>query len=98
MDQTANLLDKLTQAVSFKYPGKVAPGVLISHLPNKQYYVSILQYGSNHMDKKVMHSAKHESLEHALKTVTQEFLRKNRPQTNPVEELVKVANVDLGAL
>ena len=87
MEDLQLLLNKLTQAVSYKYKGGCAPGVTISYLPNKQYYVSILKYGRDHLDKRVMHSAKSESLADALDNVTNQFLRAQAVDKNPVDEL-----------
>ena len=84
----SNLLTKLTSAVSFHYKNShVAPGVTISYLPTKEFYVSIIQYGASHRDKKVMHKVKDYSLERAIKAVTREFLNSISIERNPIDEL-----------
>lgn len=87
LDKTAELLRKLTRAVSHRYKGNCAPGITISMLPNNQYYVSICSYGTSHKDKKVMHKTSNERLENALTEITKEFLKANYVERNPVDEL-----------
>lgn len=81
------LLDKLTKAVSFQYPGKCAPSVLVSWLPNKSYYVSIVRYEDSFEDKKVMHRVRNTSLLSALKDLADQFLKSVVKERDPLDEL-----------
>lgn len=81
------LIQKLAKAASFQYPGKCAPGVIVSWLPSKEWYVSITKYEDSHEDKKVMHKARNKSLIVALKEVSNELLGSVLRQMDPLEEL-----------
>lgn len=98
MENFQELFVKLTNAVSYKYPGPCSPSVLVSALPNKTYYVSILKYGKNHKDKAVLHKAYDKDLCRAVEAVTQQFLSATDAPKNPLDELkehvTKSANID----
>lgn len=81
------LLEKLSKAVSFQYPGKCAPSVLVSCLPNKHYYVSVVRYEESFEDKKVMHKARNTSLFEALKDVADQLLKSVIKEKDPLDEL-----------
>lgn len=81
------LIEKLSKAVSFQYPGKCAPSVVISWLPNKSWYVSIVRYEDGHDDKKVLHKARNASLASALKDVSKQLLDSVVRERNPLDEL-----------
>jgi len=81
------LVEKLSKAVSFQYPGKCAPSVIISWLPSKEWYVSILRYEDSHEDKKVMHKARNKSLEVALKDISEQLLKSVVKEKDPLDEL-----------
>ncbi len=83
----ASLMDKLTKAVSYKYKGGCAPSIIVSWLPNKTFYVSIVKYNGSHKDKQIMHHATALTLESALQSVTKNFLAAVKEQKNPVDEL-----------
>lgn len=87
MENFQKLLVKLTNAVSYKYPGACAPSVIVSSLSNNEYYVSIVKYGSSHKDKMVLHKAYNKDLCRAVEAVTQQFLSATNAPTNPIEEL-----------
>lgn len=89
------LLEKLTKAVSFQYPGKCAPNVLTSYLPNKTWYVSINQYEDSAEDKKVMHKARNTSLLHALKDVSNQLLKSVVKDRDPLDDLNFYLGTDL---
>lgn len=86
-NKTSQLLSKLTRAVSHKYKGNCAPGITISWLPTNRYYVSICSYGTSHKDKKVMHKITSDDLNAALSRITEEFLKANYVERDPIDDL-----------
>jgi hypothetical protein len=89
INDTSELLDKLTKAVSFKYKGdKTAPGITISSLKNGQYYCSIVRYsGAFAKGKEVVCSAKGSDLFIAIRDAAQSFLSKATITRDPLQEL-----------
>jgi hypothetical protein len=85
---TEQLVDKLTKAISFKYKeDKTVPGLTVASL-KKGFYCSIVRYGGAFgKDKKVLCSAKADSLDQALKSVATKFLDLDDSPQNPVQEL-----------
>lgn len=81
------LLEKLTKAVSFQYPGKCAPGVITSWLPSKEWYVSITRYEDGHADKQVMHKTRNKSLQVALQDISRQLLASVVRERDPLDEL-----------
>ncbi len=81
------LIEKLSKAASFQYPGKCAPSVIISWLPSKEWYVSILRYEDSHEDKKVMHKVRNKSLEAALREISDQLLKSVIKEKDPLDEL-----------
>ena len=81
------LLEKLCKAVSFQYPGKCAPSVLTSYLPNKTWYVSINQYEDSSEDKKVLHKARNTSLMFALQDISKQLLKSVVKDRDPLDNL-----------
>lgn len=80
------LLDLLTQAVSFKYPtDAVRPGVIVSSLRNGSYYVAVHRFGNTVKNKEIVHKATCISLSEALKKVSVQVVGKQG--TNPVDKL-----------
>lgn len=80
------LLDKLAKAVSFRYPGKCAPSVIVSWLPNKSWYVSIVRYEES-FEKVVMHKARNTSLLSALKDISEQLLKAVVKERDPLDDL-----------
>lgn len=81
------LLELLTQAVSFKYPtDAVRPGVIVSSLRNGQFYVAVHRYGSTVKNKEIVHKATCANLGEALKKVSTQVVGK-QSQDNPVDKL-----------
>lgn len=90
----SQLIDKLTNAVSFKFKDDAtSPNVTISKLRNG-YYCSVVRYSkSGAIQKKVVVcKATADSLEDAVKTVVTEFLKVAQPQPDPLQELHRIAN------
>lgn len=85
---TEQLLDKLTNAISFRFSDdKTAPGVTVARLKGG-YYCSIVRYaGAFAKDKEVVCSAKEKSLAATLKTLATTFVSMNTTPRDPVQEL-----------
>ncbi len=89
MTDVTNLIDKLTSAVSFKFKeDATSPNVTISKL-RKGYYCSVVRYtkGPAAKNKIVVCSASADTLEGAVKGVTDSFLKVAKPELNPLQEL-----------
>lgn len=82
-----DLIDKLSKAVSFQYPGKCAPSVVISWLPTKEWYVSIVKYEFSANDKQIMHKTRNQCLTTALQVVSRQLLDTIVEERNPLDEL-----------
>jgi hypothetical protein len=90
----SQLIDKLTNAVSFKYAeDATSPNVTISKL-RKGYYCSVVRYAkSGAVQKKVVVcNAKADNLGDAVRNVVSAFLKIAQPQPDPLSELDKLAN------
>jgi hypothetical protein len=90
----SQLIDKLTNAVSFKYAeDATSPNVTISKL-RKGYYCSVVRYAkSGAVQKKVVVcNAKADTLPDAVRNVVNAFLKIAQPQPDPLSELDKLAN------
>ncbi len=89
------LIDKLTNAVSFKFKeDATSPNVTISKLRHG-YYCSVVRYaksGGTGQKKIVVCKAEAPNLEDAVKGVVGAFLKVAAPQPDPVQELDKLAN------
>jgi hypothetical protein len=89
------LIDKLTNAVSFKFKEDgTSPGVTISKL-RSGYYCSVVRYaksGAVGQKKIVVCKAEASSLEEAVKNVASSFLKVAQPQPDPVQELDKLVS------
>jgi hypothetical protein len=88
------LIDKLTNAVSFKFKDDAtSPNLTISKLRHG-YYCSVVRYSKNGAIQKkvVVCKATASNLEDAVKTVVTEFLKVAQPQPDPLQELDKLAN------
>ena len=95
---TANvlqLIDKLTNAVSFKFKeDATSPGVTISKLRHG-YYCSVVRYAKNGITgqkKIVVCKSEASSLEDAVKNVVGAFLKVATPVLDPLQELDRLAN------
>lgn len=82
------LLDKLTNAVSYKFrEDKTSPSVVVSRL-KKGYYCSVVRYGNAFAkDKKVVCNARGGDLQTTLKELASKFLVVAAEPKNPVQEL-----------
>lgn len=87
MQDTEILIEKLSKAVSFQYPGKAAPSVVVSFLPNQEWYVSICRYEDGHTDKHVMHKTRNKSLPAALQDISRQLLASVVRERDPLDEL-----------
>jgi hypothetical protein len=89
------LIDKLTNAVSFKFKEDgTSPGVTISKLRHG-YYCSVVRYaknGTTGQKKQVVCKAEASTLEGAVKGTVNAFLKIAQPQPDPLQELNKLAN------
>jgi hypothetical protein len=85
---TQNLIDKLTNAISFQFKeDKTAPGLTISKLKTG-YYCSVIRYNQPFGKGKIVFcKAKSATLPEALTAVSKEFLSKSDQPKNPVQEL-----------
>lgn len=85
---TEQLVDKLTKAISYRYKeDKTVPGITVASL-KKGYYCSIVRFGGPFgRDKKVLCSAKADTLDSALKEVAAKFLSMSNAPKDPVQEL-----------
>lgn len=87
---TKELIDKITKALSFKFPNdRMMPGITISHLKNGNFYVSLLRHNPN---KKVIHKYQDPDLDVALSTVGRFLLESEVRDLNPLDELSNVLN------
>lgn len=88
MNNTEQLMDKLTNAVSFKFKeDKTAPSIVTSRL-KKGYYCSVVRYGGPFArDKKVVCNARGNDLSSTLKELANKFLALNTLPKDPVQEL-----------
>lgn len=82
------LMDKLTDAVAFKFKDdKTAPGVTVSRL-KKGYYCSVVRYGGAFArDKQVVCHVRGDDLPTALTSLAKTFVSMNAQPKNPVQEL-----------
>ena len=82
------IMDKLTEAVSFKFKeDKTAPGITISKL-KKGYYCSIVRYaGAFAKDKEVVCNARGDNLSTALMSLADTFVKMNAMPKDPIQEL-----------
>ena len=81
---TKTLIEKITKALSFKYPNdRMMPGITISLLRNNNFYVSVVRYCP---DKKVLHKTQGPNLDLALRSVGRELVGPSQDLT-PIEEL-----------
>ncbi len=87
MQDTNILIEKLSKAVSFQYPGKAAPSVVVSFLPNQEWYVSICRYEDGHADKQVMHKTRNKSLTIALQDISRQLLASVVRERDPLDDL-----------
>jgi len=85
---TEQLVNALTQAISYKFrEDKTAPGLTVSAL-KKGYYCSIVRYdGPFAREKKVVCKAKGDTLQAALREVADQFLNSDNTPKDPVQEL-----------
>jgi hypothetical protein len=85
---TDQLMEKLTDAISYKFrEDKTAPGVTTSRL-KKGYYCSVVRYdGAFAKGKQVVCSARGDSLTSALKSLAASFVTVAAEPKNPVQEL-----------
>ena len=86
MNNTEQLIDKLTKAIAFKFSAdKTAPGLTIAALKTG-YYCSVVRYeGAFAKDKKVFCSAKGDTMSAAVKSVADQFLKATKK--DPIQEL-----------
>lgn len=90
----SQLLDKLTNAVSFKFKDDgTSPNVTISKL-RQGYYCSVVRYAKQGATQKkvVVCKAQAASLEDAVKGVVGAFLKVAAPNPDPIQLLDKLAN------
>lgn len=91
MIDTIQLINKLTNAVSYNFKEDgTSPNITISKL-RKGYYCSVVRFTKNAKTKKhgkvVVVSAKGDTLDQALNQVAISFLKAFQPERNPLLEL-----------
>lgn len=80
---TKVLIEKLTKALSFKYPNdRSMPGVTIAFLRNGNFYASLVRYQP---DKKVIHKGEDKDLNRLLTRLGKELV--GNKERNPMDEL-----------
>lgn len=92
---TLELINKLTNAVSYKYKeDATSPNLTISKLRNGHYYCSVVRYAKSGGSQKKVVVCKSETpnLEDSVKNVVNAFLKIAQPQPDPLQELDKLAN------
>ena len=92
---TLELIDKLTNAVSFKFKDDAtSPNLTISKLRNGQYYCSVVRYAKTGAVQKkvVVCKSTTPNLEDSVKNVVNAFLKIAQPAPDPLQELNKLAN------
>ena len=92
---TLELIDKLADAVSFKFKeDATSPNVTISKLKNGHYYCSVVRFAKNGgvQKKVVVCKAETAKLEDSVKSVVSSFLKITQSPLNPLQELDKLAN------
>lgn len=91
-----DLLEKVTDAATFLYTknlgDSIAPNILISKLPNKQYYVSVNRYmtPSDRYTKTIVFKSTKSDLFEALMDIAKFLSTQKVTKTNPIEELEKL--------
>lgn len=92
MDTTQQLIDTLTQAISFKFKEDgTRPGLTISKL-RKGYYCSVVRYPAAKKGKQIVCKAEAATLEEALKGVTVAFLVAADHRPDPIQQLAELAS------
>ena len=85
-----NLLFQLTtRAVCHLYAeDPTRPSVVVSFLPNKRFYISIVRYKQRFAkEKSVVYKVEHEDFEEAVKQIA-DWVSKNKPASkNPLDDL-----------
>lgn len=92
---TLDLIDKLTDAVSFKFKeDATSPNVTISKLKNGHYYCSVVRYtkSGGAQKKVVVCKAETADLSESVKSVVASFLKVAQTQPDPIRDLDKLAN------
>lgn len=86
---TKVLIEKLTKALSFKYPNdRMMPGVTISYLRSGEFYVSLLRYTP---EKSVIYKNQSVDLSTALMNAAK-FLTREKAERNALDELNDALN------
>ncbi len=86
------LLEKLTQAISYEFEDDyIKPGITISFVLN-EYYTSIVRW-RDHSNRSVVHSAKNADLLIALQSLSWLFIENYKPKMDPVQDLQNLLNV-----
>ena len=85
---TQILIEKLTEAISYKYrEDKTSPGITISLLKSG-YYCSIIRYGGTFGNsKEVVCKTTADTLSSALQNIANQFLRLPVSPPDPIQEL-----------
>jgi hypothetical protein len=96
MINTDKLLAQLTRAVSYAYKqDATSPGVLVSSLKDGSVYTSIVRYASSFpKGKKVMFNAKGATLNEALDSLIENFLKGVSAEMNPIDSLRNLVQND----
>ena len=95
--ETIDLLERITEAATFYYVknlgDSVAPNILCSKLPNKQYYVSINRYTKlSKSDKTIVFKSTKPTIREALIEAGKFLAKQKIVKANPLEELNDLLN------
>ena len=99
MSDVQNVIDKLTNAISYKFKDDgTSPGLTISRLKQGNYYCSVVGYptggAASKKNKIVVCKAEAGTLDAAVKAVAQAFLVHADHKPNPIEELAELAGLN----
>lgn len=99
MSDVQTVIDKLTNAISFKFKEDgTSPGLTISRLKQGNYYCSVVRYPSggaaSKKNKVVVCKAEAGTLDAAVTAVAQAFLVHADHKPNPIEELAELAGLN----
>lgn len=96
MDNTQELIDKLTNAISFKFKeDATSPGLTISRL-RRGFYCSVVRYpkgAATAKNKVVVCKAEAADLDSAIKSVALAFLIALNHRPDPIQELAELASL-----
>jgi hypothetical protein len=87
--RTERLLKLATKALCFRYGSDpTQPSIVISHLRNNRFYISVVRYGQAFAkEKRVVYKTQHADFDQALHSVATWIAGQDDRRDNPLEEL-----------